>query len=100
MISRSLKFSIGFLRRPISESDPAIYDAILNEKQRQIHGINLIASENYCSNACFSAVGSVLNNKYSEGYPGNRYYGGTKYVDFVEETCRSRALEAFKLSPN
>ena len=44
-------------------------------------------------------MGSILNNKYSEGYPGNRYYGGTKYVDIVEETCRSRALEVFKLSP-
>lgn len=73
--------SIAFLKRNLGESDPEIYKNIINEKDRQVNGINLIASENYCSNACFAAVGSVLNNKYSEGYPGARYYGGTIYVD-------------------
>lgn len=73
--------SIAFLKRNIAESDPEIYKNIINERDRQVNGINLIASENYCSNACFAAVGSVLNNKYSEGYPGARYYGGTVFVD-------------------
>lgn len=74
---------VSFLRRTLSEADPDIYKNICNERDRQITGINLIASENYCSNACFAAVGSVLNNKYSEGYPGARYYGGTVYVDEI-----------------
>ena len=69
------------MRRPLQEADPTIYQAICGERDRQLEGINLIASENYCSNACFAAVGSVLNNKYAEGYPGNRYYEGTKFVD-------------------
>lgn len=82
LISKPLR-AIGFLKRSIAESDPEIYKNIINEKDRQVNGINLIASENYCSNACFAAVGSVLNNKYSEGYPGARYYGGTIYVDEI-----------------
>lgn len=88
-------FSFSFvtnLRRKIEESDPEVYKEIINEKQRQIDGVNLIASENYCSNACFTAVGSVLNNKYAEGYPGARYYGGTQYVDNIETMCQKRAL--------
>ena len=90
---RSYAFSfVSNLRRQIKESDPEIYQQILNEKQRQIEGINLIASENYCSNACFTAVGSVLNNKYAEGYPGARYYGGTQFVDNIELMCQKRAL--------
>lgn len=80
LVSTNLRL-ISFLKRPLNEADSDIYQTILKEKNRQVNGINLIASENYCSNACFSAVGSVLNNKYSEGYPGARYYGGTVYVD-------------------
>lgn len=86
MISKLVLRSIGriaFLKRNISDSDPEIYKNIINERDRQVNGINLIASENYCSNACFAAVGSVLNNKYSEGYPGARYYGGTVFVDEI-----------------
>jgi len=59
----------------------------------------LIASENFCSRAALQALGSCLNNKYSEGYPGQRYYGGTEVVDKVERLCQSRALEAYKLDP-
>jgi glycine hydroxymethyltransferase len=88
------------LRRPISEVDPEIYNIILGEKNRQFTGINLIASENYCSNAVLQAVGSVLNNKYAEGYPGARYYGGTEQVDKIELLCQSRALKAFNLNNN
>lgn len=97
-LSRSFSTGIGFLRRSLSESDPDIYKNIINEKDRQVNGINLIASQNYCSNACFAAVGSVLNNKYSEGYPGARYYGGTVYVDEIETICQKRALDAFNLN--
>ncbi len=71
------------MRRSLQQADPEVYQIILGEKQRQFTGVNLIASENYCSNACLSAVGSVLNNKYAEGYPGARYYGGTEQADKV-----------------
>jgi len=70
-------FNIEALRRPLPIADPEIHGLILGEKHRQFTGINLIASENYRSNACMTAVSSVFNNKYSEGYPGARYYGGT-----------------------
>ena len=90
--------SLQGMRLPLAERDPEIHAMIVGEKHRQFDGINLIASENYCSNACLSAVGSILNNKYSEGYPGARYYGGTEFVDQVERTCQSRALAAFGLS--
>jgi glycine hydroxymethyltransferase len=83
ILTRSFANTVDSLRRPLSETDPDIYQIILGEKKRQFTGINLIASENYCSNACLSAVGSVLNNKYAEGYPGARYYGGTEQVDKV-----------------
>lgn len=84
MLQKITKYRLSFLKRTLSEADPLIHQAILNEKARQQTGINLIASENYCSNACFAAVGSILNNKYSEGYPNSRYYGGTKYIDEIE----------------
>lgn len=84
-LSKNLLFrfanTVESLRRPIKESDPEMYSIIMGEKERQFRGINLIASENYCSTACLSAVGSILNNKYAEGYPGVRYYGGTTFVD-------------------
>lgn len=91
---------MGFCARQshLKDTDPKIYNLISAERDRQLNSINLIASENYCSNACFAAVGSVLNNKYAEGYPGARYYGGTVNVDGIEDICRERALEAFSLS--
>ena len=92
--------SVQSLRRPIQESDPEVYNIIMGEKDRQFRGVNLIASENYCSTACLSAVGSILNNKYAEGYPGVRYYGGTTFVDKVEILCQERALKTFGLSPS
>ena len=90
-------FSIYSLRRPLPEADPEVHKLILGEKDRQFNGINLIASENYCSNACMTAVSSVFNNKYSEGYPGARYYGGTEFTDKLELLCQERALKAFSL---
>ena len=77
------------------EHDSAIFQLIESEKQRQINGIELIASENFTSPAVMQAVGSVLTNKYAEGYPGKRYYGGCEVVDQVEDLARNRACELF-----
>ncbi|TYH24786.1 hypothetical protein ES288_A03G117500v1 [Gossypium darwinii] len=79
--------------------DPEIHDLIEKEKRRQCRGIELIASENFTSSAVLEALGSALTNKYSEGMPGNRYYGGNQFIDEIENLCRSRALQAFNLDP-
>ena len=79
----------------IEKSDPAIWSAIDAEVQRQHDGLEMIASENYISPAIMQAVGSVLTNKYAEGYPGRRYYGGCEHVDTVEELARDRAKQLF-----
>ena len=76
--------------------DPDIYHAIEQEAQRQEDHIELIASENYASPAVLAAQGSVLTNKYAEGYPGKRYYGGCEYVDIAERLAIERAKELFK----
>jgi len=81
--------------KTLKKQDPAIYRAIKGELKRQQEGIELIASENYVSEAVLEALGSVLTNKYSEGYPGKRYYGGQKYTDAVENLAISRAKELF-----
>ncbi|XP_005098438.1 serine hydroxymethyltransferase, mitochondrial [Aplysia californica] len=83
----------------IQEDDPEIYSIIQKEKFRQANGLELIASENFASRAVLEALGSCLNNKYSEGYPGARYYGGNENIDVIERLCQSRALEAFRLDP-
>ncbi|MDR1684788.1 MAG: serine hydroxymethyltransferase [Elusimicrobiota bacterium] len=79
----------------IKQNDPAIYDAIMLEKNRQQNRIELIASENFTSQAIMEAQGSVLTNKYAEGYPGRRYYGGCEYVDVVESIAIDRAKQLF-----
>ncbi|MCA9860150.1 MAG: serine hydroxymethyltransferase [Thermomicrobiales bacterium] len=76
-------------------ADPEVADAIRNEEQRQRFGIELIASENFVSAAVLRAVGSVLTNKYAEGYPGRRYYGGCEYVDVAENLAIDRAKQLF-----
>lgn len=70
---------------------------IENEKRRQYRGIELIASENFAYKAVMEANGSCLTNKYSEGYPGARYYGGNLYIDQVERLCQQRCMEAYRL---
>jgi glycine hydroxymethyltransferase len=80
---------------PLSILDPQISSAIKNELRRQRESIELIPSENFCSLAVLEALGSVLTNKYAEGYPGNRYYGGTENVDVVEDLARERAKQLF-----
>ena len=75
--------------------DPAIWSSIAAEQTRQAEGLEMIASENFTSPAVMQAVGSVLTNKYAEGYPGRRYYGGCEYVDTVEDLARDRAKQLF-----
>ena len=82
-------------RQMLREQDPEIYAAIEAERRRQTNGIELIASENYVFPEVLAAAGSVLTNKYAEGYPGRRYYGGCQYVDIAEKIGIERALELF-----
>jgi len=79
----------------IAEFDPELADAMSKEKQRQEHHIELIASENYCSARVLEAQGSQLTNKYAEGYPGKRYYGGCEHVDVAENLAIERAKQLF-----
>ena len=79
----------------LSEHDPEIFEYLELEKQRQNLNFELIASENFASRATIEAMGSVLTNKYAEGYPGKRYYGGCEYVDEVEDLARNRAKKLF-----
>nr|KJB29375.1 hypothetical protein B456_005G097200 [Gossypium raimondii] len=87
------------LNAPLEEIDPEIANIIELEKARQWKGLELIPSENFTSLSVMQAVGSVMTNKYSEGYPGARYYGGNEYIDMAESLCQTRALEAFGLDP-
>lgn len=80
---------------PLKNSDPELWSAVASEIERQQDGLEMIASENYTSPAVMQAAGSVLTNKYAEGYPGRRYYGGCEYVDVVETLARDRAKELF-----
>ena len=79
----------------VKNEDTAVFDAIMAEKKRQQDNIELIASENFVSEAVMEAQGSVLTNKYAEGYPGKRYYGGCEHVDVVENIARDRLKEIF-----
>tara|TARA_A100001011_G_scaffold64988_2_gene65812 strand:- start:31665 stop:32957 length:1293 start_codon:yes stop_codon:yes gene_type:complete len=79
----------------IMEHDSTIFDLIDKERKRQVEGIELIASENFTSPQVIQAVGSILTNKYAEGYPGKRYYGGCEVVDEIEDLARNRAAELF-----
>ncbi len=88
----------GFFSDVLAKSDPKIAKAIANELSRQQHEIELIASENIVSRAVMEAQGSVMTNKYAEGYPGRRYYGGCQYVDVSENLAIERAKELFSCS--
>jgi glycine hydroxymethyltransferase len=90
-----MKNSATRMYRPMYEVDPQIAAAIDNETRRQHEGLELIASENFVSEAVLEAAGSVFTNKYAEGYPGKRYYGGCEYADVVENLARDRAKELF-----
>jgi len=84
------------MSRPLSQADPAVYEAIQKELDRQNSRLELIASENFTSEAILEATASVFTNKYAEGYPGKRYYGGCEFADIVENLARDRAKQLFK----
>jgi len=84
---------------PLQAHDPELFNIIECEKKRQWAGLELIASENFTSTAVMECLGSCLTNKYAEGLPHKRYYGGNKYIDQVEELCQKRALQAYRLDP-
>jgi len=84
--------------RSLDEADPTMYALVEEEKARQMRSIELIASENFTSKAVLECLGSVLTNKYSEGQPDARYYGGNEVIDKIENLCKKRALEAFSLN--
>lgn len=86
-----------YARTPLAEADPEVHALIEEERERQKGGIELIASENFTSLGVMQALGSVLTNKYSEGLPGARYYGGNEVIDKVENLCKKRAMDAFSL---
>ena len=85
----------SFFRTALADSDPDVFAAIGRELKRQQDNIELIASENIVSRAVLEAQGSVLTNKYAEGYPGKRYYGGCEFVDVVEQLAIDRACKIF-----
>jgi glycine hydroxymethyltransferase len=87
--------AISPMQRSLAETDPEIADAIRNETRRQADGLELIASENFVSSAVLEAAGSVMTNKYAEGYPGKRYYGGCEFVDVAESLAIARAKQLF-----
>jgi glycine hydroxymethyltransferase len=90
MLTHSVKFM-----SPLSEVDPEIAAVLQQELDRQRHTLEMIASENFVSAAILETQGSVLTNKYAEGYPGKRYYGGCEAVDIAEDLARERAKELF-----
>ena len=81
--------------KSLSKQDPAVAQAVLQELERQEFGLEMIASENYVSEAVLEAQGSVMTNKYAEGLPHKRYYGGCEFVDAVEDLARDRAKQLF-----
>ena len=87
------------MSRALSAVDPEVAQAIANEETRQHEGLELIASENFVSEAVLEAAGSVFTNKYAEGYPGKRYYGGCEYADVVENLALERAKQLFGAEP-
>jgi len=97
--SRPISVEAQRLQSPLADIDPEVSTIIANEKDRQLRCINLIASENFTSKSVLEALGSVMQNKYSEGYPGARYYGGNEFIDQAESLCQKRALETYRLDP-
>jgi len=87
--------NLSLMQRSLAQSDPEIAAAIANETTRQAEGLELIASENFVSSAVLEAAGSVMTNKYAEGYPGKRYYGGCEFVDVAESLAIDRAKALF-----
>lgn len=99
-VPQSLSSIDNEMNAKIQTVDPEMHKIIQLEKRRQLESIVLIPSENFTSQAVLDALGSVMQNKYSEGYPGARYYGGNEFIDMSESLCQKRALEAFNLDPS
>lgn len=89
----------ALISKNVKDIDPEMYEILQLEKARQKNSITLIPSENFTSQAVMDLLGSAMQNKYSEGYPGERYYGGNEFIDMAESLCQKRALEAFGLNP-
>ena len=87
--------SIDFFNKSIKDADPEVYETLKKELERQQNQIELIASENIASKAVLNAQGSVMTNKYAEGYPGRRYYGGCEFVDEAENIALERVKELY-----
>src|SRR5712692_8373461 len=85
----------ALMNRPLAEVDPDIAATIADEERRLAYNLEMIASENFVSEAVLEAMGSVMTNKYAEGYPGKRYYGGCEFVDVAESLAIARAKELF-----
>jgi len=98
-VGRTISTEAMKLNNPMTDVDPEIAAIIEREQDRQRRCLSLIASENFAPKAVLDAVGSVMVNKYSEGYPGARYYGGNEYIDQAEKLCQDRALAAARVSP-
>jgi glycine hydroxymethyltransferase len=96
MASPAAETSIDRYRESLRQNDPAVYEALTGEERRQKSGIELIPSENYTYPEVLAALGSVFTNKYSEGYPGRRYYGGQQFTDVIENLARDRAKQLFR----
>ncbi|KAM7349157.1 serine hydroxymethyl transferase isoform 4-T6 [Cochliomyia hominivorax] len=99
MATKKMSGNSKLLNSSIKDLDPELTELIREEKQRQIRGLEMIASENFTSLAVLECLGSCLHNKYSEGLPGKRYYGGNQFIDKIELLAQKRALETFKLNP-
>src|SRR6201995_300894 len=95
MPSQTVSAQTASQNRTLAQADPAVAQAIANEGARQHEGLEMIAAENFVSRAVLEAAGSVFTNKYAEGYPGKRYYGGCEYADVVETLARERAKQLF-----
>lgn len=95
----TIKMSEQLLSQSLKESDPELYHLIKKEKERQTCGLEMIASENFTSRAVLDTLGCCLTNKYSEGYPNQRYYGGNLFIDKIEIMCQERALQGYGLDP-
>ena len=94
-LEETMTATTAYFTTPLSAADKDVFGAITNELGRQQHQVELIASENIVSKAVLDAQGSVFTNKYAEGYPGKRYYGGCEYVDVVEQLAIDRLKQLF-----
>lgn len=98
--ARNNTSDLEMLNASLVDTDPELHDIMEREKRRQRTSLVLIPSENFTSKAVLDALGSVMSNKYSEGYPAARYYGGNEFIDMAEDLCRTRALSAFGAEPD